>query len=96
MMWGDGWGGAWGAGMVIVMIVVLALVVAGIVLLVRALTGPARADTSSNERQPRYQVPLEAPRTRALDVLEERYARGEIDREEFLQRRQDLLAGKGQ
>jgi len=27
---------------------------------------------------------------RALDVLEERYARGEIDREEYLERRRDL------
>lgn len=29
----------------------------------------------------------------ALQVLEERYARGEIQREEFLQRKQDLRGG---
>lgn len=30
-------------------------------------------------------------RAKALEVLEERYARGEINREEFLQKRNDLL-----
>jgi putative membrane protein len=29
----------------------------------------------------------------ALDLLNERYARGEIDREEFLQRKKDILEG---
>jgi putative membrane protein len=30
----------------------------------------------------------------ALDVLEQRYARGEIDREEYLQKRRDIEAGE--
>lgn len=29
----------------------------------------------------------------ALDILEERYAHGEIEREEYLQKKQDLLGG---
>lgn len=32
-------------------------------------------------------------RQKALDVLEERYARGEINREEYLQKRDDLKRG---
>lgn len=33
----------------------------------------------------------EAPRPSGLDILQERYARGEIQREEYLEKRKDLL-----
>lgn len=60
--------------MVFALLVTVALVV-GIILLVRALSdGPGQGRASTD----------------ALRVLEERYARGEIDRDEFLQRRDDL------
>ncbi|WP_227753700.1 MULTISPECIES: SHOCT domain-containing protein [Ramlibacter] len=51
-----------------------ALVIIGVVLLVRSLSGVGRRDDGS----------------RALRILEERYARGEIDKAEFETRKRDL------
>ena len=77
------WGGGW-FGMIfgpIVMILVLAAVIALAVLLVRWLGGP----------WPGMQSPynVQAGRT-PLDILKERYARGEINKEEFEERRRVL------
>ena len=83
--WGPhmtGWGGGW-FGMIfgpIFMILVLALVIAVAVLLVRWFGGPWQAGVS-------HQPPL--ART-PLDILKERFARGEIDKEEFEERRRIL------
>lgn len=60
----------------ILWLVVVAVVVVGIVLLARS-----RGDTASS-----------GGGRAAMDVLDERYARGEIDREEYLQRKDDLSA----
>jgi putative membrane protein len=92
MMWGNGWGHGWGAAggaiMAVVMLAVLALIIVGIILLVRGLTRHDYVQPAPP------QGPAPAPRaSNALQVLEERYARGEIQREEFLQRKQDLLGG---
>jgi len=73
--WG-GWGfGVPGLGMILVWVVVIALAV----LLVRAFAGAGKepgggANTGKT----------------ALQILEERYARGEIEREEFERKRRDL------
>jgi putative membrane protein len=59
------------------MILVLAIVIAVAVLLVRWLGGPWQAPG-----------PHQTPSARTpLDILKERFARGEIDKEEFEERR---------
>lgn len=73
----DWWGWAMMAFVLLVWLLVVAAVVGGIVLLVRALRG-------SNEGQARRAS------SSALAILEERFARGEIDREEFEERRRAL------
>jgi len=60
-------GGGWGLRMMVMMLVFWGLVIVGIVLVIKCLTTPGRGATSDQ----------------ALDVLRERYARGEITRDEF-------------
>lgn len=74
MMW---WGGGWFFGPLF-MILVLAVVIALVVLLVRWLGGA-------------WQGPALPPQGRApLDILKERFARGEIDQEEYENRKRVL------
>ena len=67
-------GGGWGIFMFIFMLIFLGLVIAGIVLLVRYLSPHARSKPSEG----------------ALEVLKLRYARGEIQKAEFEEKRKDL------
>jgi putative membrane protein len=84
MMWGygPGWGGYGGVGFMgmIIWIVILALVIVAMVWLVRTMTHPG------------YQQSTAERRARGLEVLEERYARGEIKREEFLEKKRDIAS----
>ena len=83
--WGmmGGWGGYGGYGFglihVVVWIVILIAIVALVVWLVRSLTGAGM-----------HHLPPPR-RSSGLDVLEERYARGEINRDEYLQKKKDIL-----
>jgi putative membrane protein len=79
--WGmmGNWGYSYGYGLfhMIIWIVVLIAIVALVVWLVRSLAGPG-----AHHMPPR--------RSSGLDVLEERYARGEISRDEYLEKKRDL------
>ena len=99
MMWdGDGpWGhgAAWGAGgwfMGIGMIVILVTVVLLVVYLVRSTT-----TQQTQTHPPAYYAAPPAQQTAeqravesARDIVQRRYAGGEIDREEYLQKLKDL------
>lgn len=86
MMYGDGWmwgnGIGWGSWVVmsIMMALVWALVIAGIVLAIRYLNGPRHSAGRSHDH----------PNTSAEDLLAERFARGDIDEDEY-RRRASLL-----
>jgi putative membrane protein len=82
-----GWGGSWGwPFMAIFPLLFFALIVTVIVLAVRYAMGwgghpmgPGMMGHGMERRSP------------GLDALEERYARGEINRDEYLQKKKDML-----
>lgn len=78
-MWGDGWHGMFFGPLF--MLLLLAAVVVVVVLLLRWLGGPA-----SHPLSPHHTPGAKTP----LDILKERFARGEIDKEEFEERRRVL------
>ncbi|MCH9729123.1 MAG: SHOCT domain-containing protein [Actinomycetia bacterium] len=76
-MWGHGWG--WGGGiMMILFVVVLVVVVTATVLGIRYLSAPQRA--------PGQGPPAGATQDRSESLLAERFARGEIDEDEYHRR----------
>jgi putative membrane protein len=78
----NGFGGSMAFGGGIGMLIFWALVIGAVIVLVRWLSAKSSATDVPGTRR-------ESP----LDILRERYARGEIDKEEFEQRRRDLGAG---
>ena len=80
-MWsGGGWMG-WFAGPVM-MVAMITIVVAVVVLIIRWLGGPGHGAMPMPPPTPPGKTPL--------DILKERYARGEIDKEEFEERKRVL------
>ncbi len=77
-VWGmhpmSGMWGAWGFGMMLMMLVFWGLVIVGLVLGLRWLLTQGRESRSDT----------------ALEILRQRYARGEIDKEEFEARKRAL------
>ncbi len=70
------WWGAWGIGMMLMMLLFWVLVIVGLVVGIRWLVGQGKAPTSDS----------------ALEILRQRYARGEINKEEFEARKRDLMS----
>jgi putative membrane protein len=79
--WGGGmhpmWGiwGAWGIGMMLMMLVFWGVVIVGIVLAIRWLVNQSKEARSTDA---------------ALGILRQRYARGDISKEEFEAKKRDL------
>ena len=76
MMWGS-----WGIGMMLMMFLFWAGIIVGIVFLIRWLVTAGH---------PGQQVASRNSTESALDILKKRYARGEINKEEFQDMRRDL------
>jgi len=76
----DGWGMGWFGG--IFMIVLWILVIVGLVFFIKWLVQSTREVPGAKS----------SPTSRALHILEERYARGEIEKQEFQEKKKDLLS----
>jgi putative membrane protein len=83
MMWGSQWG--WGGWLVMLAMMVLfwGLIVAGLIVLARSLGGPHPGRSGPDGGRPG-----------AEEILAERFARGEIDEEEYTRRHALLRSGR--
>jgi putative membrane protein len=68
-------GGAWGIGMMFMMLLFWGMVIAALVLGIRWLISQGKEGRSDS----------------ALDILRQRYARGEINKDEFEAKKRDLM-----
>lgn len=79
---GPGMMGEWGMGWFggLFALIFWILVIVGLVFLIKWLIHMSKGGTE-----------VKHSGSRALDILQERYARGEIDKEEFDQKKKDLI-----
>jgi putative membrane protein len=75
-----GWGMGWFGG--IFMLLFWILVIAGLIYLIKWLIQTTKGNSGTNQ----------GGSSGALDILKERYARGEIDKREFEEKKKDLLS----
>jgi putative membrane protein len=92
MLWGWGGAGMGAAGwsLMIIWAIFWVAVFVAIILLIRHLVTRSDEGRWTEEEKHAEQTHHMWRRSNALNILEERYARGEIEREEFLRRRADL------
>ncbi len=76
------WWWGWGIGMMLMMLLFWGLVIVGLVLAIRWLLDQGRHARSMTGRHARSMT--------ALEILKQRYAKDEIDKEEFEAKKQDL------
>ncbi len=74
------WDGGWWFGMILMSVIFLALVVVGVMFIVRSGSHDGRSLTRPGGSS-------------ALDILDERFARGEIDQAEYEERKR-VLTGR--
>lgn len=72
--------GGWGMGVGLVfMLLFWLLVILGILALVRWLQSPSSRDPAARDQTP-------------LEIVQERYARGQIDKQEYEQKKRDIAS----
>lgn len=74
-----GWGYGWGGVGAVLMVIFWAVVIVAVVALIRWLWGAGGRSKTGSEEAP-------------FEILKRRYARGEINKEEFEQKKRDLSA----
>lgn len=83
-----GYGFGYGPVHLIFWAVILIAIVVGIVFMVRSMTNPG--GHAMGHGMGHGMGPMPPRRSAGLDVLEERYARGDINRDEYLQKKKDI------